>query len=51
MHVLGHIYMLFTLFAYWVGGGGVSQRMGTQPAHAGFHPGQLKNGSFRNLFL
>ena len=33
------------------GGGGVSQGTGAQPAYAVFHPGQLKNGSFRNLFL
>ena len=25
-----------------VGGGGVSQGIGTQPAHAVFHPGQLE---------
>ena len=34
---------------YWgitSGGGGVSQGIGTQPAYAVFHPGQLKNGSF-----
>ena len=45
-HVLGRIYVFFTLFGYWVGGGGVSQGMGTQPAYAVFHPGQLKNRSF-----
>ena len=52
-HVLGSIYVLFTLFGYWVrGGGGVlSQEIGTQPAHAVFHLGQLKNGSFRNLLF
>ena len=50
-HVLGCIYVFFTLFGYWVGGGGVSQGMGTQPACAVFHPGQLKNRSFRNLFF
>ena len=34
------------------GGGGVlSQEIGTQPAHAVFHLGQLKNGSFRNLLF
>ena len=51
--------MFFTLFGYWPhkegggggdgGGGGVFQGIGTQPAHAAFHPGQLKNRSFRNL--
>ena len=53
-HVLGRIYMFFTLFGYWVGGGGGgggSQGMGTQPAYAVFHSGQLKNRSFQNLFF
>ena len=52
-HVLGRIYVVFTLFGYQVGGsgGGGSQGIGTQPACAVFHPGQLKNRSFRNLFF
>ena len=33
------------------GGGGGSQGMGTQPAYAVFHSGQLKNRSFQNLFF
>ena len=33
------------------GGGGSSQGIGTQPAYAVFHTGQLKTRSFRNLFL
>ena len=45
-HVLGRIYVFFTLFGVLGQGGGVSQGMGTQPACAVFHPGQLKNGSF-----
>ena len=46
-HVLGHIYVFFTLFGYQVrGGGGGSQGIGTQPAYAAFQPGQLKNRSF-----
>ena len=48
-HVLGRIYVFFTLFGYQVGGGGGgggSQGTGTQLAYAVFHPGQLKNGSF-----
>ena len=45
-HVLGRIYVFFTLFGYQVGGGGVSQGTGAQPAYAVFHPGRLKNGSF-----
>ena len=46
--------MFFTLFGYWVrglGGGGVSQGIGTPPAYAVFHPGQLQNRSFRNFFV
>ena len=50
-HVLGHIYVFFTLFGYQVGGGGVSQETGAQPAYAVCHPRQLKNRSFRNLFF
>ena len=52
-HVLGRIYVFFTLFGYQVGGGGggVSQGIGAQPANAVFQPGQLKNRSFRNLFF
>ena len=51
-HVLGRIYMFVTQFGYWShGGGGVSQGIGTQPTYAVFHPGQLKNRSFRNLLL
>ena len=51
--VLGRIYVFFTLFGCWVrgGGGGGSQGTGAQPAYAVFHPGQLKNRSFRNLFF
>ena len=46
-HVLGRIYVFFTLFGNQVRGeGGSSQGVGTQPADAVFHPGQLKNGSF-----
>ena len=45
-HILGRIYVFFTLFGCWVGGGGVSQGTGAQPAYAVFHPGQLKNQSF-----
>ena len=54
-HVLGRIYVFFTLFGYQVGGGGGggggSQGTGAQPAYAAFQPGQLKNRSFRNLFF
>ena len=50
-HVLGRIYVFFTQFGKYVQGGGVSQGTGAQPAYAVFQPGQLKNGSFRNLFF
>ena len=50
-HVLGHIYVFFTLFAYWVQEGGVPQVIGTQRAWAVFQPRQLKNRSFRSFFL
>ena len=33
------------------GGGGVCQGIGTQPADAVFHPGQLKNQNFSNLIF
>ena len=49
-HVLGRIYVFFTRFGNQVRGG-VSQGTGAQPAYAVFHPGQLKNRSFRNLFF
>ena len=50
-HVLGRIYIFFTLFGYYLRGGGVSQGIITQPTYATFHPGKLKNRNFRNLFL
>ena len=50
-HVLGRVYMFFTLFGYWFGGGGGSQGIVTQPAYAVFHFGQLQNRSFQNLFF
>ena len=34
--ILGSIYVFFTLFGYWVRGGGAPQ--GTQPSCAVFHP-------------
>ena len=44
-HILGRIWVFFTPFVYWVGGG-VSQGIGTQPADAIFPSRQLKNRSF-----
>ena len=37
-HVLGRVYMFFTLFGYSPHGGGVSQGIGTQPALCSFSP-------------
>ena len=50
-HVLGRIYVFFTLFGNQVrGGGGLLGDWYTMlmhcTAYALFHPGQLKNGSF-----
>ena len=47
-HVVGRIYVLFTLFAYWVrgGGGGGSNGLGAQPAYARFQLIQLKTQRF-----
>ena len=51
-HVLGRNYVFFTLLGIGGGGaGGISQGIGTQPAHAVFRPRQLKNRSFQILFL
>ena len=52
-HILGNIYVFSILFGYWVRmwGGGVSGTIGTQPANAVFHHGQLKNLMIRNLFF
>ena len=47
-HVLGRIFLFFTLFGYLAGGGGGLPR-DWYTAYAVFHPGQLKNQSFRNL--
>ena len=44
-HVLGRVYVFFTLFGYWVQGGG-SDRIGAQPAYATFQPIQLNYRSF-----
>ena len=49
-HVLGRIYVFFTLFGYHVGGGGVSQGTGAQPAYAVFHPDSSKMEVFETCF-
>ena len=52
-HVLGRIYMFFTLFGYWPhgGGGGVSQGIGTQPAYVVFTLGSSKIEVFETCFF
>ena len=49
-HVLGRVYMFFTLFGYWPHGGGVSQEIGTQPAYAVFTPDSSKIEGFEICF-
>ena len=53
-HALGSICVFFTLFGCWVrrlGWGVVSQEIGTQPACAVFHLGQLKNQVSETIFI
>ena len=53
-HVLGRIYMFFTLFGYWShggGGGGGSPGIGTQPAYAVFTPDSSKIKIFETYFF
>ena len=51
-HVLGRIYMIFTPFGYWAGGGGGGAPKGlVHNLRMPFQPMQLKNRSFRTLFL
>ena len=52
-HVSAYIYVFLTFGRGGGGGvtGGVSQGIGIQPACAVFHPGQLKNRTFLNLFV
>ena len=46
-HVLAPLYVFFTLFGCW-GGGGAPKGYRAQPAYAFFPPQQLKNGNFQN---
>ena len=46
-HVLAALYVFFTLFGGWEGGG-APKGSRAQPAYAVFQPWQLKNGNFRN---
>ena len=49
-HVLGSIYVFFTLFGYWVPeGGGVSQGIGRHPAYDVFHPRTAQKSQFPKL--
>ena len=47
-HVLAPIYVFFTLFGCWGGGGGAPKGSRAQPTYAVFQPQQLKIGSLRN---
>ena len=49
-HVLAPLYVFFTLFGCW-GGGGAPKGPRVQPAYAIFPPQQLKNRNFPKLFL
>ena len=44
-HVLAPLYVFFTVFGCW-GGGGAPKGSRAQPAYAVFPPQQLKNGNF-----
>ena len=50
-HVLGRIYVFFTLFGYWVREGGVPKGLVHNLLMRFFSPIQLKKRSFRNLFF
>ena len=43
-HVLAPLYVFFTLFGCW-GGGGAPKGAGAQPAYVVYQPRQLKNGN------
>ena len=45
-HVLAPLYVFFTLFGCW-GGGGAPKGSRAQPAYAVYQPRQLKNGNFQ----
>ena len=46
-HVLAPLYVFFTLFGCW-GGGGAPKGSRAQPAYVVYQPQQLKNGNFQN---
>ena len=50
-HILGRIYVFFTLFGCWVRGGGVSQGTGAQPAYAVFNPDSSNIEVFETYFF
>ena len=50
-HVLGRIYVFFTLFGYYPGEGGVSQKIGAQPAYAIFLTSAAQKTKFSKLIF
>ena len=50
-HVLGRIYVSFTLFGNWVQGGGGGQGIGTQPAYALFPTYTAQKSKFPKLIF
>ena len=46
-HVLAPLYVFFTLFGCW-GGGGAPKGSRAQPAYVVYQPRRLKNGNFQN---
>ena len=44
-HVVAPLYVFFTVFGCWGGGGGAPKLSKVQPAYAVFLPQQLKNGN------
>ena len=50
-HILGHIYMFFTLFGYWVGGGGAPKGKVHSLLMQFFTLDSSKMEFFQNLFF
>ena len=46
-HVVAPLYVFFTLFGCW-GGGGAPKGAGAQPAYVVYQDRQLKNGNFQD---
>ena len=50
-HVLGYIYVFFTVFGYWARGGGGANGIATQPAYAAFSAYTAQKSKFPKLFF